>query len=83
MKVSEDCLCLNAVEEECVSQNDEVDADISIGTEIPDQEPIDIDEIHEEETIPWDPCRKGDHHIPHTLNHDNHGVHRPIILLAL
>lgn len=36
-------------EEECNSQNDETDAEISIGTEIPDQETV--DEIHTEQSF--------------------------------
>lgn len=45
-------------EEECNSQNDEADAEISIGTEIPDQETV--DEIHTQESFPSFHCTQDD-----------------------
>ncbi|KAI6677163.1 hypothetical protein NL676_037959 [Syzygium grande] len=45
-------------EEECNSQNDETDAEISIGTEIPDQETV--DEIHTEESFHSFQCTQED-----------------------
>ncbi|KAF8020935.1 hypothetical protein BT93_G1369 [Corymbia citriodora subsp. variegata] len=54
-------------EEEYNSQNDETDAEISIGTEIPDQETVDeiqdqetVDEIHTEESFPSFQCTQED-----------------------
>ncbi|KAK4750322.1 hypothetical protein SAY87_027771 [Trapa incisa] len=63
-----------AYEEESASQIDEAEAEVSIGTEIPDQDHIDADEIHEEETIPWDACTDGDIDISHAVNYDNHDI---------
>ncbi|PKI78171.1 myosin-binding protein 3 [Punica granatum] len=66
------------VQEECASQNDEVEPEVSIGTEIPDQEQINVDEIHDEETLSWDLCREGDeapstsNDFLHTADFDNH-----------
>ncbi|KAK4777030.1 hypothetical protein SAY86_005718 [Trapa natans] len=63
-----------ASDEESASQIDEAEAEVSIGTEIPDQEHIDANEIHEEDTIPWDPCTDGDRDISHAFSYYNHGV---------
>lgn len=82
LQISEDCLPINAAaEEESSSQIDEAEAEVSIGTEIPDQEHIDVGEIHDEETIPWDPCTDGDKDTPHSVNYDNHGERSRVIVL--
>lgn len=65
-------------------QNDETDAEVSIGTEIPDHEPI--DEIQTEESQPSSyPCVQEDPSSS-SVNHiddNNHGkVHCLILLLS-
>lgn len=73
LQVSEDCLPINAAaEEESYSQIDEVEEEVSIGTEIPDQA-IDLDEIHDEETASLDPCTEGNHIISNTVDYTDHG----------